>query len=93
MICILRKMIFLWKNDQSVKDMELSDEKFINDLTQEIKLEGQELSFDFILGDDDLKWHGNANESMGLLFKDKAYKKLWMSNQVPSNVFEIKNPY
>ena len=38
-------------------------------------------------------WHGNANESMGLLFKDKAYKKLWMSNQVPSNVFEIKHPY
>ena len=30
---------------------------------------------------------------MGLLFKDKAYKKLWMSNQVPSNVFEIKLPY
>jgi hypothetical protein len=84
---------FSIENDQSIKDKELSDEKFINDLTQEIKLGGQELSYDFILGDDDLKWHGNANESMSLLFKDKAYEKLWMSNQVPSNVFEIKHPY
>jgi hypothetical protein len=84
---------FSIENDQSVKDKELNDEKFINDLTQEIKLRGQELSYDFILGDDDLKWHGNANESMSLLFKDKAYEKLWMSNQIPSNVFEIKHPY
>ena len=47
---------FSMKNDQSAKDKELSDEKFTNDLTQEIKLRGQELSYDFILGDDDLKW-------------------------------------
>ena len=80
-------------NDQFIKDEKLSDEKFTNGLTQEIKLGGQELSYDFILGDDDLKWQGNANESMSLLFKDKAYEKLWMSNQVPSNVFEIKHPY
>ena len=66
---------FSMENDQSAKDKELSDEKFTNDLTQEIKLGGQELSYDFILRDD-LKWHGNANESMGLLFKDKAYEKL-----------------
>jgi hypothetical protein len=37
-----------------------------------------------------LKWQGNANESMGLLFKEKTYEKLWISNQVPSNVFEIR---
>jgi hypothetical protein len=29
---------------------------------------------------------------MYLLFKDKAYEKPWMLNQVPSNVFEIKHP-
>jgi hypothetical protein len=46
---------FSMENDQYAKDKELSDEKFINDLTQEIKLGGQELSYDFILGDDDLK--------------------------------------
>jgi hypothetical protein len=84
---------FSMENDQSAKDKELSDEKFTNDLTQEIKLGGQELSYDFILGDDDLKWQGNANESMSLLFKDKAYEKLWMSNQVSSHfyVFETKH--
>jgi hypothetical protein len=59
---------FSMENDQSAKDKELSDEKFTNDLTQEIKLEGQELSYDFILGDDDLKWQGNANESMGFCY-------------------------
>ena len=51
------------------------------------------MPYDFIPGDDDLKWHGNANETMDLLFKDKAYEKLWTSNQVPSNVFEIRHPY
>ena len=56
MIYILRKNDFSIENDQSVKDKELSDGKFINDLTQEIKLGGQELSYDFILGDDDLAW-------------------------------------
>jgi hypothetical protein len=84
---------FSMENDQSAKDKELSDEKFTNDLTQEIKLGRQELSYDFILGDDDLKWQGNANESMSLLFKDKVYEKLWMSNQVSSHfyVFETKH--
>ena len=48
--------------------------------------------YDVIFGDDDLKWQGNANESIGLLFKDKTYEKLWMSNQIPNNVFEIKHP-
>ena len=43
-------------NDQLTKDEKLSDEKFTNGLTQEINLKGQELSYDFILGDDDLKW-------------------------------------
>jgi hypothetical protein len=47
---------FSMENDQFAKDKELSDEKFTNDLTQEIKLGRQELSYDFILGDDDLKW-------------------------------------
>ena len=49
MIYILRKHDFSIENDQSVKDKELSDEKFINDLTQEIKLGGQELSYDLFL--------------------------------------------
>ena len=31
---------FSMENDQSAKDKELSDEKFTNDLTQEIKLKG-----------------------------------------------------
>ena len=77
---------FSMENDQSAKDKELGDEKFTNDLTQEIKLEGQELSYNFILGDDDLKWQGNVNESIGWSFKDKAYEKLWMSNQVSSHL-------
>ena len=42
--------------------------------------------YDFILGDDDLKWQGNVNESIGWSFKDKAYEKLWMSNQVSSHL-------
>jgi hypothetical protein len=59
------------------------------------------MSYDFILGDDDLKWQGNANESMGkkdppismFLFKDKGYEELWMSNQIfiYSYVFETKH--
>ena len=37
-------------NDQLAKDEEFSDEKFINDLTQELKFMGQQMSYDFILG-------------------------------------------
>ena len=68
------------KNDQFAKDRELSDEKFINGLTQEIKLGGQELSYDFILGEYNFEWQKYANESMGkkdpafsmFLFEDKG---------------------
>ena len=49
---ILRKMIFLMENnDQFAKDEEFSDEKFINNLTQELKLVGQQMSYDFIFGE------------------------------------------
>ena len=42
---ILRKMIFLIENnDQLAKDEEFSTEKFTNDLTQELKLVGQQMS-------------------------------------------------
>ena len=39
------------------------------------------------------KWLVQKPLNSIFLFKDKAYEKLWMSNQVPSNVFEIKHPY
>jgi hypothetical protein len=79
-------------NDQLAKDEEFSDEKFTNDLTQELKLVGQQMSYDFIMGE----WQENAKESMDInksldsifLFEDKAY----MSNQVPIIVFEIEYP-
>ena len=35
-------------NDQLAKDEEFSDEKFTNDLTQELKFVGQQMSYDFI---------------------------------------------
>ena len=67
-------------NDQLAKDKEFRDEKFTNDLTQELKLMGQQMSYDFILGE----WQENAKESMDInkpfdsmfLFEDKAYE-IW----------------
>jgi hypothetical protein len=38
-------------NDQFAKGEKLSDEKFTNDLTQELKLVGQQMSYDFIFGE------------------------------------------
>jgi hypothetical protein len=59
---------------------EFSDEKFTNDLTQELKLMGQQMFYDFILGE----WQENTKESMNInkpldskfLFEDKAYE-IW----------------
>ena len=76
---ILRKMIFLIENnDQLAKDEEFSTEKFTNDLTQELKLVRQQMSYDFIFGE----WQKNAKESMDMnkpldsifLFEDKGYE-------------------
>ena len=83
-------------NDQLAKDKEFSDEKFTNGLTQELKLLGQQMSYDFIFGE----WQKNAKESMDMnkpldsmfLFEDKAYENWWMSNQVSIIVFEIQHP-
>ena len=83
-------------NDQFAKDEKLSDEKFTNDLTQEFKLVGQQISYDFIFGE----WQENAKKSMDInkplysifLFEDKAYENWWMSNQVSIIVFEIEHP-
>ena len=45
---ILRKNDFsMENNDQLAKDEEFSDEKFTNDLTQELKLVRQQMSYDF----------------------------------------------
>ena len=38
-------------SDQLAKDEEFSDEKFTNGLTQELKLVGQQMSYNFILGE------------------------------------------
>ena len=65
-------------NDQLAKDEEFSDEKFINDLTQESKLVRQQISYDFIFE----KQQENAKESMDInkpldsmfLFEDRAYE-------------------
>ena len=83
-------------NDQLAKDKEFSDEKFTNGLTQELKLLGQQMSYDFIFGE----WQKNAKESMDMnkpldsmfLFEDKAYENWWLSNQVSIIVFEIEHP-
>ena len=77
---------FMENNDQLDKNKEFSDEKFTNDLTQELKLMGQQMSYDFILGE----WQENVKESMDInkpldsmfLFENKAYENWWMSNQV-----------
>ena len=50
------------ENDQFAKDRELSDERFTNDLTQKIKLRGQQLSYDFIIGEYNFEWKKYANE-------------------------------
>jgi hypothetical protein len=93
----LEKNDFSMKNnDQLAKDEECSDEKFTNDLTQELKLVGQQMSYDFIFGE----WQENAKESINInksldsmfLFEDKAYENWWISNQVSIIVFEIENP-
>ena len=80
-------------NDQLVKDEEFSDEKFTNDLTQELKLVGQQMSYDFILGKCQKKSMdiNKLLDSM-FLFEDKAYENWWMSNQVSIIVFEIEHP-
>ena len=65
-------------NDQLAKDEEFSNEKFTNDLTQELKLVRQQMSYDFILGE----WQENTKESMDInkplnsmfLFEDKTYE-------------------
>jgi hypothetical protein len=49
-------------NDQLAKDEVFSDKKFTNDLTQEIKLVGQQMSYYFIL----TEWQEIAKESMEL---------------------------
>ena len=76
---ILRKNDFsMENNDQLAKDEQFSDEKFTNELTQELKLVGQQMSYDFIHG----KWQENAKESMNInkpldsmfLFEDKTYE-------------------
>jgi hypothetical protein len=87
-------------NNQLVKDEEFSNEKFTNekftnDLTQELKFVGQQMSYDFILGE----YQENAKKSMDInkpldsifLFEDKTYKNWWMSNQVSIIVFEIEH--
>jgi hypothetical protein len=76
-------------NDQLAKDEEISDEKFTNDLTQELKLVGQQMSYDFIFGE----WQESAKKSLSFLFIDKAYEKWWMTNQFSNNVFEIEHPH
>jgi hypothetical protein len=84
-------------SDQIAKDEEFSDEKFTNDLTQELKFVGQQMSYDFIFGE----WQESAKESMDMnkpldsmfLFEDKAYENWWMSNQVSIIVFEIEHPF
>jgi hypothetical protein len=89
MILILGKMIFFMENhDQLAIDEELSDEKFTNDLTQELKIEGQQMSYNFILGE----WQKSAKKSLSFLFEDKVYENWWMSNQVSIIVFKIKHP-
>ena len=50
-------------NDQLVKDEEFSGEKFTNELTQELKFVGQQMSNDFILGE----WQENVKESMDII--------------------------
>jgi hypothetical protein len=70
---------------------------FTNGLTQELKLVGQQMFYNFILGE----WQENAKESMDInklldlifLFEDKAYENWWMSNQVSIIVFEIEHPF
>ena len=74
-------------NDQLAKDEQFSDEKFTNELTQELKLVGQQMSYDFIFGE----WQKSAKESLSFLFEDEAYKKWWTSNQVSIIVFEIEH--
>ena len=49
-------------NDQLDKNEEFSDEKFTNDLTQKLKLMGQQMFYDFIFGD----WQENAKESIDI---------------------------
>jgi hypothetical protein len=68
--------------NQFSKDETLIEEKSI--LTQELKLEGQQMSNDFILGE----WQENAKESIDInkpldlmfLFENKIYENWWMSN-------------
>ena len=45
--------------------------KFTIDLTQELKLMGQQISYDLILG----KWKESVKKSLSFLFDDKAYEK------------------
>jgi hypothetical protein len=45
--------------------------KFTIDITQELKLMGQQMSYDLIIG----KWKESVKESLSFLFDDKAYEK------------------
>ena len=87
---------FMENHDQLAIDEELSDEKFTNDLTQELKLVGQQMSYDFILGErqENVKESMNINKPLDsmFLFENKVYENWWMSNQVSIIVFEIEHP-
>ena len=76
-------------NDQLAKDEEFSDEKFTNDLTQELKFVGQQMSYNFIFRE----WQESAKKSLSILFKDKGYEKWWMTNKISNNFFEIEDPF
>ena len=84
-------------SDQIAKDEEFSDEKFTNDLTQELEFVGQQMSYDFIFRE----WQESTKESMDInkpldsmfLFEDKTYENWWMTNQFSMNVFEIEYPH
>ena len=71
-------------NNQLAKDEVFSDEKFTNDLIQELKLVGQQMSYDFILGEcqENAKESMDINKPLDLMFlsEDKAYENWWMSN-------------
>ena len=86
----LKKNEFSMENNgQLAKDEEISDEKFTNDLTQELKFVGQQMSYNFIFGE----WQKSVKESLSFLFEDKVYEKWWMTSQFSMNVFEIEYPH
>ncbi len=88
----------LEKNDFSMEDNDqlTNDEKFVNNSTQELKLGAQQMSYDFILGEqqETTKESIDINKPLDsmFLFEGKAYEIWQMSNQVSIIVFEIEHP-